>query len=112
MLSSSDAHGISRTSSPASSSTVKSACTSLLSSVPLWWSFVTAEEADDLLFRPAPVISIRLRQKPAVSAIFRFNEADVRITADHLARARQHQDERIVLRMNYQRGHGDALEVR
>src|SRR5579872_6085437 len=79
---------------------------------PLWWSFMTAEEADDLLFRPAPVISIRLRQKPAVTAIFRFNEADIRIAADHLARARQHQDERIILRMNNERGHGNALEVR
>src|SRR5947209_18943725 len=48
--------------------------------------------------------------KSAVAPIVRFDKGDVRIASELFARSRQHANEGIVLRLDHQRGNGNAVD--
>src|SRR5271165_5556576 len=73
---------------------------------------VALEEFDDLPLRPAAVVAVRLGQKAAVAAVPGLDELYVAIGQQPGAARGRDGDEGIVLGMDHQGGHRDALDER
>src|SRR5437016_683802 len=67
------------------------------------------EKINDTPLRPSSVITIRLGQESTVASMIRFNQGDLRIGLQLLARLWQNADKRIVLGMNHQRRHSNLV---
>ena len=67
------------------------------------------EKINDAPLRPSSVVAIRLGQESAVASMIGFNERDVRIGLQLLARLWHNADKWIVLGMNHQRRHSNLV---